>query len=111
MPKVVTFVSNHILDTIKKTAGDSGKALSKAFSELIELGFKVQQINDNKNQNTSENPHDRHTEFLLRILSVVSDIYRCNRNDNSLYKEKNMDEALDIMKFNALNYINNPEEY
>jgi hypothetical protein len=111
MPRVVTFVSEHIFDAIKKNAEDSKKPLSKAFSELVELGFKVQQINSNKNQNTSENPHDRHTEFLLRILSIVSDTYRCNCNDKSLYKEKNAEEILDKMKSNAINYINNPEKH
>jgi len=83
--------------------------IAKHLVQLIEIGYKVKQHQETQNPQPLDKKKpalaDKHTEYLLRIMAITSDIYRCVRNENSKYKEKNVDQALERITLNTQKYI------
>jgi hypothetical protein len=98
MPKISTFLNEDMIQNLKEIGNDSGKSISKIIAELIEIGYNIKynkdihaaSLQDTKKQELV----DKHTEYLLRILTIVQDTYLCARNENSQYEEEDASDAL-----------------
>ena len=107
--RVVSYVDDEVLKTLRELSGNSDKPLSHIISELIEIGYRVKQHHD-ANSNQPENKKaelvDKHTEYLLKIMAIVTDSYRCVRNEKSKYKEDTVDEVLATISSKTNSFIN-----
>jgi len=114
MPRVVSFLNDEIMKNIKELYKDSDKSLSRIISELVDIGYKVKQHHETQQTDPIEKRKaelkDKHTEYLLRIMAVTTDIYRCIRNEKSKYNEELIDEVLDTIVTNARIFINGQSE-
>jgi len=109
MPKLQTFVNDVLLKNLKEMSKQQGKSLSKFVSELIEIGYNFKQLHGDKSNKEDEKRAEliaKHSEYLLRIMAITSDIYRCVRNEKTKYKEKDIDDALSTMNDTVRTYIN-----
>lgn len=102
MPRIVTFLNDETIQNLKEAGDNSGKSISKIVAELIEIGYNIKynkdihvaSLQDKKKQELV----DKHTEYLLRILTITKDMYRCTRNENSQYEEDDASDALKTIK-------------
>lgn len=110
MAKIATFINPELINSIKELYKDSDKSFSKIISELIDIGYKVK-----LHQNTQQQPDlqeerkaqlkDNHTEYLLRIMAIASDVLRCIRNEKSKYSEEKIDDVFNTITANTRNFI------
>ena len=73
------------------------KPLSHIISELIDIGYRVKQHHDtysSQQENKKAELIDKHTEYLLKIMAITTDIYRCVCNEKSKYNENTINEVL-----------------
>ncbi|MEI8055201.1 MAG: hypothetical protein WCH10_04285 [bacterium] len=107
MPKVATFLDDAVVNNLKELCNNSDKSLSKTIAELVDIGYKVKLYHE-KQQLNPEKPllPNKHTEYLLRIMAIATDIYRCARNGKSKYKEDSIDDVLVTIATNTQNFIN-----
>lgn len=109
MARAVVFLDKDLVSNIEKLYESSDKTLPKIIVELAHIGYKVKQhheLQDFISQGAKEsNFEDKHTEYLLRIMAMVADIYRCVRNKKSKYREENIDDVLNKIAYNAQSYI------
>ena len=109
MARIITYLDKETIKNLEKLAEKSGDSLSKTTSDLIEIGYKVRSYQDNQESNEmvqrKESLEEKHTEYLLKIMAVVNDIYRCVRNDKSKYSEENIADVLDKINSNINNFI------
>lgn len=109
MPKVSSFLNNAVIKNLKELSNNSDKSLSKIIAELIDIGYKVKLYHENQQPDQQADKSllpNKHTEYLLRIMAVAADIYRCVRNEKSKYDTDNVDDALVTIATNAQNFIN-----
>lgn len=111
--RIVTFVDDKIMTNIKELYKDSDKTISKIIAELVDIGYRVKQHQQTQLPNQKDNKIEendplifKHSEYLLRIMAVVADIYRCTRNEKSKYKETIADDALNTIVINTQKFIN-----
>lgn len=110
MAKIATFINPELIKNIKELYKDSDKSFSKIVSELVDIGYKVK-----LHQNTQQQPgfqeerkanlKDKHTEYLLRIMAIASDVLRCTRNDRSKYSGESINDVLNTIAVNTQNFI------
>ena len=102
MPRVVTFLDDETIQNLKEIGDESGKSISKITSELIEIGYNIKYNKDihvaSLQDKRKQELVDKHTEYLLRILTITKDMYRCTRNENSQYEEEDTSGALKTIK-------------
>ena len=110
MSRVVAFLDDGVIKNLKESYKESNKTLSKIVSELVDIGYRVKQHHETQKLNPQEEKKakliDKHTEYLLRIMAINADIYRCVRNEKSKYKEDNIDNVLSIIATNTQSFIN-----
>jgi hypothetical protein len=107
--RVVSYVDNEILKTLRELYGSSDKPLSRIISEIIEIGYRVKQHHDthaNQHEDKKAELIAKHTEYLLKIMAIATDAYRCVRNEKSKYKENTVEDVLATISTNAQNFIN-----
>lgn len=109
MPRIITYLSDELIQNLKEISTNSGKSISKITAELIETGYKIKHNKDVYKLNLEDEKKkelvDKHTEYLLRIMSIVGDIYRCVRNEKSKYEEENVDDAIKTIIESNIKYI------
>ena len=75
MPKISTFLNEDTIKNLKLLSEESGKSLSKVVAELIELGYKIKQLQDEKQVNAKEQKMaelaERHSEYLLKLIALT----------------------------------------
>jgi hypothetical protein len=109
MQRIVSYLEDDIVYNIKKLYKDSDISISKMTSELIDIGYKVKLHHELHSGSQEENKAalvDKHTEYLLKIMAIVNDIYRCVRNEKSKYAEGTVDEVLATIHTRAQVFIN-----
>ncbi|CAL7959126.1 conserved hypothetical protein [Gammaproteobacteria bacterium] len=110
MSRTVVFLDDNVIKNLKELYKDSNKTLSKIIAELVDIGYKVKQHHEVQKLNPQAEKKaeliDKHTEYLLRTMTIAADTYRCVRNEKSKYKEENADSALSIIAANIQSYIN-----
>ena len=106
--RIVSYIDDEVLKTLQEISKDSGKSLSNIISELIDIGYRVKQHHDahsDQQKNRKAELADKHTEYLLRIMAIVADVYRCVRNEKSRYPEEATEDVLTTITSNARNFI------
>ena len=101
MARIVTFLDEDMIKKLKEISEASNKSVSKITAELIEAGYNIKHNHDNdidSCQQKKQELTDKHTEYLLRILAIIQDMYCCVRNDKSHYDTENTADALKIIK-------------
>ena len=102
MPKISTFLNDAEIHNLREISKKSGKSISKISAELIEIGYKIRHHQETQKLSLQDKNKqeliDRHTEYLLRLLAITTDIYRCIRNDKSQYEEDNIPEVIKTIK-------------
>lgn len=110
MPRVISFLDDEVINNLKELSKNTNKTLSKTIAELVSIGYKVKLYHEkqqpDQQQAGSLTLPNKHTEYLLRIMAVVADIYRCVRNGKSKYKEDDVNDVLVTIATNAQNFIN-----
>ncbi|CAL7962357.1 conserved hypothetical protein [Gammaproteobacteria bacterium] len=109
MSRVVAFLDDDVIKNLKELYKDSDKTLSKIIVDLVDIGYRVKRHHEEQKTNPQEAKKaelvDKHTEYLMRTMAVVADIYRCVRNEGSKYKEKDVEQALNVIASNIQGYI------
>ena len=110
MPRVISFLNDEVIKNIKGLYKDSDKSLSKIIAELVDIGYKIRQHHEAQQSDPQEKKKtelaDKHTEYLLRIMAVVADTYRCVRSERSKYNDGSSDEVLNTIATNVQSFIN-----
>lgn len=109
--RIITYLNKNTLADIKVLAKKSKKTLSATAAELIDIGYQLKQHQEKQNIDAihpkKEELISRHTQYLLMIMAITSDILRCIRNEKSKYTEKTADEAINRIEKNTLDFIKN----
>jgi len=97
------------MKNIQQMANNRDITLSKMASKLIETGYKVKLLQDEKKNDKDADKMTelvgKSTEYLLRILDTTSDILRCVHNEKSKYKNKDFDAIIDEIREKMQQYI------
>jgi N-acetyl-anhydromuramyl-L-alanine amidase AmpD len=83
MPRVVSYLDDNTIKELKELYRDSNKPLSQIISELVSIGYKVKQYHDTEQPEQQEEKNyfaNKHTEYLLKIMAIATDVYRYVRN-------------------------------
>jgi hypothetical protein len=114
MPRVVTYLSENNINDLKNLSKDLDIPLSKTIADAIDIGYKIKKYQKEQQTNPLESRKEElvsnHTEYLLQIMAVVNDIYRCVRNDKSKYDEKSFEEVFAKISSNIRKVINKVSE-
>ena len=109
MPKINAYLNADMIKNLKSIQETSGEPLSKIVADLIISGYRVMQLKKehetNEKQNKIPELETRTIEYILRILAITTDTYRCVRNEKSRHDAKNFDEAIDKITNNVLSLI------
>lgn len=109
MSRVVVFLKDNTVQELKELSKNNNKSLSGTISDLIDIGHKIKQHQNNHTQELHEGKKDyfygKHIEYLLKTMAIASDIYRCVRNEQSKYDEITTDDALNRIDINTANFI------
>lgn len=109
MQRIVSYLEDEVIDNMKKLYKDSNISISKMASELMDIGYKVKLHHETHPELHEEKKIaliDKHTEYLLKIMAIATDIYRCVRNDKSKYEEDTIDAVLNTIHARTRNFIN-----
>jgi len=109
MPRVVSFLNDEVINNLKELYKDSDKSLSRIISELVDIGYRVKQHQESHSDQQEDKKAklvDKHTEYLLKIMAITTDVYRCVRNEKSKYGEDSVDRVLTTINNNTQNFIN-----
>ena len=110
MPRVITYLDDTTLKNLKEVSKTSGKTISKISAELIKIGYDVKHNKEvhklSHEEEKKQELIDNHTEYLLKILSIVGDTYRCVRNEKSKYSEEAIEDVIKTITSNNRKYIN-----
>jgi len=107
--RIVSYLDDKLLKSINELCKNSERPLSHIISELIDIGYRVKQHHDthsNHQEDKKSELVDKHTEYLLKIMAITIDSYRCVRNDKSKYTEGSIEEVLAKISSNTQNFIN-----
>ncbi len=107
--RIVSYVDDELLKSLNKLCENSKTPLSHIISELIDIGCRVKQHHDthpDQQKNKKAELVDKHTEYLLKIMAIAIDIYRCVRNEKSKYTEETIEGALAKISTNTQGFIN-----
>ena len=109
MPRIVSYLNEDLIKSIRELYHGSSQSLSTTIAELVDIGYRVKQHHKAQKSASEEAERtgvaDKHTEYLLRIMAMVADSYRCVRNNKSKHKENNTEDVLAKITANAQNYI------
>ncbi len=109
MQRIVSYLEDDVIENIKKLYKNSNISISKMASELMDIGYKVK-LHHESHSGLQEAKKaalvDKHTEYLLKIMAITNDVYRCVRNEKSKYAEDTVDEVLTIIHTRAKDFVN-----
>ena len=114
--RITSYVDDEVLKSLQELHNKNpNKSLSQLSSELIDIGYRVkmhheahsdQQDHQNQRNDQKSELAENHTEYLLKIMAIVADVYRCVRNEKSKYKEDPFEDVLAKITANAQKFIN-----
>lgn len=109
MPKVITFLNDSTVQSLKKLCKSSGKSLSKVTAVFVEIGYQASQSSDARKVNQKhESDMDfalKNREYLLRILNIDSEILRKLYNEPSKCRGRTVELKLAEIKAHAKNHV------
>lgn len=94
MPQLHCYLNQKTADQLEKIREDEGyDSTSQAMKEILSLGIKVYLVNkenppmddlDKKRIEKEEELQKMHTEYLLRMLELTADTFRCVYDKNKV---------------------------
>lgn len=110
MPQIYTSIGEHTIEQLEKISKKTGKSFSKITAEMVELGLKVYEARSENQISEVEKKkaelEEKHTEYLLRIMNLCSEILRCTFDPDKMEsKSKNPEEAISEIKEKMQFYI------
>ena len=108
MPQITTSFPQGIIDSLKNIAQNDKKSFSKVVSEIVELGLKIheaQQKSANKRPEKLRELDQKHSEYLLRILTTCNEILLKIYGGKSMYKSDNPETITKMITGNIQKYI------
>ena len=107
MPKVYCYINQKMTDQLEQIKQDEGyESSSEAMKEMLSLGIKVYLVNkenpsmddaEKKRLEKEEELRNMHTEYLLRILELSADTFRC------VYDKSKIKDAPDTAREHIVN--------
>ena len=98
MQKMSVFIDEETNNKLKELKIKSGKSLSRIASDFVKLGcFPIvnkEQLKQNIFDKNISSLESKHTEYLVKILHIILDVYRCTRNEKSRYPAATSDDAV-----------------
>ena len=107
--RIVSYLDDELLKSLNELCENSERPLSHIISELVDIGYRVKQhhdIDSNQQKDKKSDLVDKHTEYLLKIMAITIDSYRCVRNEKSKYTEETTEDVLAKISTNTQNFIN-----
>ena len=115
MPKAYCYLPQKTLDQLDKVKLDDGyDSSSHVMKDMIEIGLKVHLMNqgnvlsgdDKYRMEKEEELQKKHTTYLLRLLGLSADIFRCVYDENKIPKSKgNVEEDIAEIKNKVESFI------
>jgi hypothetical protein len=109
MHRIVTYIDENTKNQLESIQSKTGKSLSKIVSDFIETGCNVMKLKEKTIENKSHNKitelQNKTIEYLLRLMYLTSDIYRCVRNEKSKYETKNTEDVMEQITSNVTSYL------
>ncbi len=111
MPKTYCYLPQKTIDEIEKIQVDNNYgSMSQALKELVDLGLQAYNA---KNTTPANNKSDKeadlrmkHTTYMLRMISITSDVLRCVFDKNKIDgAHNNAEEQLAYIKNKVDHYI------
>jgi hypothetical protein len=108
--RVASYLDDEVLKNLQELYKNSDRSISQIISELIDIGYRVKQHHeahlDQQGEDKKAALTDKHTEYLLKIMAITTDVYRCVRNEKSKYAEETIEGVLTTLTTNTQNFIN-----
>jgi len=107
--RVASYLDDEVLKNLQELYKNSDRSISQIISELIDIGYRVKQHHEahsDQQEDKKSELVDKHTEYLLKIMAITTDVYRCVRNEKSKYAEETIESVLATITTNSQNFIN-----
>jgi len=101
MPRIITYLSDDVMQDLKKISKSSGESVSKISAELIEIGHKVKYLQEPQELNLLDKKSDladTYMEYFLRILNINSEILRKLYDEPSKFHSRTAELKLKEIK-------------
>ena len=101
MPRIITYLSDDVMQDLKKISKSSGESVSKISAELIEIGHKIKYLQEPQELNLLDKKSDladTYMEYFLRILNINSEILRKLYDEPSKFTSKTAESILAEIK-------------
>jgi hypothetical protein len=110
MHRIVTYIDENTKNQLDAIHTKTGKSLSKIVADFIETGCNLIELKEktieDKSQNKITELQNKTIEYLLRLMYLTSDMYRCVRNEKSKYESKNTEDVMEQITSNVTSYLN-----
>ena len=111
MQRIAIFLEEELGNDIRNRAKDHSISVSECAVSLIKLGLKVKALQEKSGEGEAEieakDPFlEKHSEYLLRILNICSEILRCTHDPKRAhYQNEKPDDVLEQIKDRIQNTI------
>ena len=115
MPKVYCYINQKMTDQLEKIKQDEGyESSSEAMKEMLSLGIKVYLVNkenpsmgeaEKKRLEREEELRNMHTEYMLRMLEISAETFRC------VYDKNKIKDGPDTAREHIVNVKNKMAKY
>lgn len=109
MPRICTTISEKTEDNLKNIMAKTNKSFSRIVSDIIEIGLVSYKnrlvIESQKQQKNSTESELKHSEYLLRILNINSEILRKLYDEPSKCVGKTADLILGEIKTHVKKHL------
>ena len=115
MPKVYCYLNQKMADQLEQIKADEGhESSSQVMKEMLALGMNAYLNNKENNMDDKEKQRlkkeeelqKQHTTYLLRLLGLSADIFRCVYDKNNIPDAPNsVEEQIAALKKKVDNFI------
>ena len=114
MPQINATITPELAEKLQKIAQKTNKSFSKIVSDMAESGLKVyEKQHDYKSQKAQTRAREleaKHSEYLLRLININSEILRKLYNEKPKYEADNTNELLNVIKKNVQKYATEKDD-
>ena len=106
MKRIAVYLDDSVADEIHAKAIDKNLTDSKYAYQLIQLGLKIESMRQDESQKKKDEFEEKIPEYLLRLISICSETFRCvYDNEKLLTPAKNPEDSLNTIKSKVIAYM------
>lgn len=109
MPKAFCYLDEHTIEKLQEMANKANQSFSKSMRDIVLLGLQVHEMQEKNDGSTKEKEAEltsKHTEYLLRILNIVGEIYHCSFDKERLsHPSESPEESLAKIRDKVQTYL------